>query len=472
MKNIKCILASVFSLLITISLFAAPKQWHGFKCSEFVFEGRAGAFVEPDNPRKDGAWIWKPAFWGAFPDFDIEMLKRGYRFVYCNFTHDYANPKSIEAGGRFVDFAVREFNLSNKVSIEGMSRGGAYTLCFANRFPEKVAAVYVDAPVCDFSIWPGSKDAKLRADYFAKHNKADDGKFESSPIYNYKNLAKSGVPVWSVCGDADKTVSIEKNFYVYRKLLEDAGGISMLTVKNGCGHHPHGLKDPSPSADFVDRRQPSYMAKQYINLRENFGASLEKFKTTRTGRVGFVGGSVAETKALCNMAKDDLQRRFPFTQFEFVESGINATDATFRIENDIISKGKVDLLFIDISANGVGDTQIRGFEGEIRNILEANPSCDVVLMYSFTIPTQNNRSIRAIEIVETVANHYKIVSIDLAKEIKQRMNDGEFDCRLDNAYCSSLANKLCAAAIANMFDAAQTRNRNSPKKTPYLLPKK
>ena len=64
MKNIKCILASVFSLLITISLFAVPKQWHGFKCSEFVFEGRAGAFVEPDNPRKDGAWIWKPAFWG------------------------------------------------------------------------------------------------------------------------------------------------------------------------------------------------------------------------------------------------------------------------------------------------------------------------------------------------------------------------------------------------------------------------
>jgi hypothetical protein len=29
------------------------------------------------------------------------------------------------------------------------------------------------------------------------------------------------------------------------------GGSFMLIVKQGCGHHPHGLKDPTPIVNFM-----------------------------------------------------------------------------------------------------------------------------------------------------------------------------------------------------------------------------
>ena len=79
------------------------------------------------------------------------------------------------------------------------------------------------------------------------------------------------------------------------------------------------------------------------------------------------------------MMEQQLQQRFPFTTFEFVEAGISSTGSTpgaFRLDNDVLSKGKIDLLFIDGSANDMTngftpEEQVRGVEGEIRHALEA-----------------------------------------------------------------------------------------------------
>ena len=55
-------------------------EWQGFKCEEFKFEGRDAIIVFPNE--KSDKWLFKTEYFGAFPDFEIEMVKRGYHIVH------------------------------------------------------------------------------------------------------------------------------------------------------------------------------------------------------------------------------------------------------------------------------------------------------------------------------------------------------------------------------------------------------
>ena len=65
---------------------------------------------------------------------------------------------------------------------------------------------------------------------------------------------------------------------------------------------------------------------------------------------------------------------FPETEFEFIAAGIpsmGSTPGAFRLERDILSKGKIDLLFVEAAVNDptngrLPTEQIRGMEGIIR----------------------------------------------------------------------------------------------------------
>lgn len=470
-----------------------PTNWKGHDAEYFTLNGVHGIVVKPKKPRADKAWLWKPAFMEAFPEFDLAMLDAGYYFVFGEFTHYYASPKSLELGDKFYDFVVKKFGLNEKVNMEGMSRGGAYTLCWANRNPDKIAVAYADAPVCDFAVWPMKAPykpdylANLRAEYYKNWEMPDNGQTKGSPIDNYENLAKSGKPVWLVCGDSDKEVPFESNGKKYRNLFVKAGGLCELSIKPKVGHHPHGLPDPQISVDYMNRRQPLYMQKQRVNLRGSLTNSLAKFETQKRGRVAFVGGSITEMQGWRNMVSADLQRRFPFTEFEFVYAGIGSTGSTphaFRLENDVLQKGKIDLMFVEAAVNdhtnGFDATaQIRGMEGVVRHALEANPECDIIMLHfiydPFIAPAQRGEKIDVVENHEKVAKHYDIPSADLVAEIAQRMKDGEFDWdTFGGTHPKPFGHKFYAAAVARIIDELYLESKGktpAPHKIPAPLDK-
>lgn len=106
-----------------------------------------------------------------------------------------------------------------------------------------------------------------------------------------------------------------------------------------------------------------------------------------------------------NMIEKQLQQRFPYTTFEFVEAGIGSTGTTpgsFRMQNDVLSKGKIDLLFVEAAVNDHTNgfsalEQVRGMEGEVRHALISNPRmvslCCISSRIRFTrwLPKDNNR---------------------------------------------------------------------------------
>ncbi len=229
-------------------------EWGAGKKIDFKFNGLNALVVIPKNPRADRAWVWRPAFFGAFPNVDKMLLERGFHLAYCDFTHDYGNPNAVDMGRRFQNYMVKTYRLNPLVTLEGLSRGGAYSINYAKKNADAIACLYLDAPVCNFASWPSVK-SKMWKDVCAKwgvEQIENPLEFEGNPYKNLEPIAKAKIPVWIVAGDSDKTVPHTENCMLFIKNYKALGGEVSLTLKPGCDHHPHGLKDPTPTVEFIE----------------------------------------------------------------------------------------------------------------------------------------------------------------------------------------------------------------------------
>lgn len=463
----------------------SKSKWYEEDRYDFKFQGRDAIIVVPQKAATGNPWIWRPAFFDAFPAVDKALLERGFHVVYLDVTNDYASPWAIELGNRFYKEMVENYGLSSKVVMEGFSRGGLYSIVWASRNPDNVACLYLDAPLSDvFTCLKRLHKAAWKT-LLKEWNLTEEtiDRFDGNPIDNLEPLAKAGVPIISVCGDNDRSVPIEENMMVIRKRYLALGGNVELIIKPGCDHHPHSLEDPQPVVDFIMRQQPEYKKYQHYTIRGSLHNSFIKFERERRGRVAFIGGSITEMVGWKDMMEQQLQQRFPFTAFEFVEAGISSTGSTpgaFRLDNDVLSKGKIDLLFIDGSANDMTNgftpgEQVRGVEGEIRHALEVNPETDIVLTHFATdgfLPIIAKRQMPdAILNHERVANHYRVSSVNLAQEISERLQDGQFTWKdFGYAHPHPYGQSIYTAAISNLLDAMQREINAESIRRPHDVP--
>ena len=59
------------------------------------------------------------------------------------------------------------------------------------------------------------------------------------------------IAVILVSGDSDTVVNFEENGLFLKKAYEEAGIPLEVYIKKGGDHHPHGLSDNTPIADFI-----------------------------------------------------------------------------------------------------------------------------------------------------------------------------------------------------------------------------
>ncbi|MCG8311334.1 MAG: SGNH/GDSL hydrolase family protein [Cytophagales bacterium] len=176
----------------------------------------------------------------------------------------------------------------------------------------------------------------------------------------------------------------------------------------------------------------------YHIFRSDISNCFNKFVKKKKGQVAFLGGSITYNPGWRDSICAYLEKRFPETDFDFIPAGIpsmGSTPGAFRLERDILSKGKTDLLFVEAAVNDPtnGRTtpeQIRGMEGIIRHARNNNPKVDIVSMYFVDPDKMKSYNVGEIpEVIlnhEKVASHYKVSSINLAKEVTDRINAGEF----------------------------------------------
>lgn len=243
----------------------------------------------------------------------------------------------------------------------------------------------------------------------------------------------------------------EENTYILANKYIRLGGPATIypntlgkqTLK---GHH-FPIDDLNAGANFIRNSYPEVNPKlegsTFHTLRNKLHNAQMIFEREKKGRVAFLGGSITQGGGWRDSICAYLQKRFPETQFEFIAAGISSMGSTpgaFRFERDVLAKGKVDLLFEDAAvndrANGFGpETQVLGMEGIVRHARESNPAIDIVMMH-FVDPekmTEYRKGITPPEILnhEKVAAHYGLSTINLAKEVTDRIDNGEFTWEKD-----------------------------------------
>lgn len=458
-------------------------EWKGHDRYDFKYKNRNVVVVVPEEALEGKPWIWRPAFFGAFANADEALLKKGFHVVYYDVTHAYGSPASIKDGTDFYNSMVSLYGFSPKVTLEGLSRGGYYALRWAGANPRKVASLYLDNPVCDIFSWPGKERVKEWNEFISLWGIQEPSPeaFNGNPISNLQTLAENRVPVLAVCGDSDKVVPFADNMRLLRDEYVRLGGPVRLIVKPGADHHPHGLENPEPIVDFVVSHTPEFKSHQKFTVRGSLQNSLTRFEKEKKGRVVFFGGSITHMKGWRDMIKEQLQQRFPDTEFDFVERGLPSAGTTphsFRMAADVLSAGPVDLMFIEGAVNDyvngfTPQQQVRGMEGVVRHALDANPYTDIVMLHfiqdKFIDMFANGQVPDVILNHDRVANHYLIPSINCAGEVSERINWGELTWKeFGGIHPAWEGHKYYAAAINELFDSMW--NVSDPVLAPHDIP--
>ena len=270
-------LVMVILLAFSSALSAQIKSsWCGCDRYDYQIDGRAAIMVVPETPAPGKPWIWRPAFFDAFPSVDKALLAEGWHVAYYDVTHCYGTPQSVEWAKDFYDDALERFGVNPKATVEGFSRGGYFSFAWAATYPQTVASIYVDAPVCDITSWPGRKDKVLWEDFLNNWGLDDsevDDSFKGNALQHLKPIAKARIPIISVCGGSDTAVPFEENFKKVKEAYEQMGGTVELILKPDCGHHPHSLEDPRPVVDFLKRYAPQSMGRRNVHGRKTKGTA-------------------------------------------------------------------------------------------------------------------------------------------------------------------------------------------------------
>ncbi|MBN1346595.1 MAG: SGNH/GDSL hydrolase family protein [Phycisphaerae bacterium] len=228
------------------------------------------------------------------------------------------------------------------------------------------------------------------------------------------------------------------------------------------------------------------LSDKYIAVRPGLTNSRIRFERAKKGRVAFLGGSITHMQGWRDGVCDVLRKRFPTTTFDFIDAGIPSTDTAFgpfRLERDVFGRGQVDLLFVEFAVNDETNGRsakdsVRGMEGVVRQARLRNPNIDVVMLH-FVDPDKmkviREGKTPAVTVAhEKVARYYDVPSIDLAREVTERIDAGEFDWKqFGGLHPAPFGHQVYVRSIDRLFDLAWTKPLSDEAKVrPHPLPDK
>jgi pimeloyl-ACP methyl ester carboxylesterase len=251
---------------IATALTAAPQQrvghgpgmtqseWHGYERLDFVVAGQPALLIVPKRVAPRQPWVWRAEWFGDrhSPQVSLALLELGWHLAYINASDRYGSPAAMAIFDAFYQRLTKDFALAPKMVLEGFSRGGLYAFNFSATYPDRVAALYLDAPALDLRSWPGYGGPnwqEVARNYGLTLAQAETAKI--SPLDRIAPVVQAGIPIIGVSGDADLAVRFEENLAVLEKRYRAAGGTIEVIVKPGAGHSPHSLADPKPIVDFL-----------------------------------------------------------------------------------------------------------------------------------------------------------------------------------------------------------------------------
>ena len=227
-------------------------------------DGTALVLKVPEKSAPGNPWLWVGEFGGHLKQLEAGLLDRGWHIAYLPFSNRFGAPAEMTLWEKAYDELHGKRGLAPRPALLGISRGGLYTNEWTRRHPDRVSVLYLDNGVCDPRSWPGGfqlnekgsgspKDWARYKDIFQFAN--DEEALEKSvrPAEGFAPAIKNNVLLVSVHGTADRTVPYEDNAKVMVEYWEKSGGRVKIFSKERGDHHPHGLPDPAPLIELLNR---------------------------------------------------------------------------------------------------------------------------------------------------------------------------------------------------------------------------
>jgi sialidase-1 len=459
----------------------ATDRWKGFERCYFQIGNHSAYYVKPKAPLSGSPWVWRSSFPDWHTEIDSLLLEKGFYVAYVSVDDQYGSPYAMQVWDQFYKHLVQVVHLSNKPALEAVSRGALYAIGWAKRNPDKVSCIYAETPVYDIKSWPGGKGKGpgdtaawkqlMRVYHFTEQQAIA---FQDNPVNHLEGLASFKVPVLNVIGLYDQVAPREENTDIFMQRYTALGGpAAVYPVTDGPqelqGHH-FPINNAAKYADFIMSNaypvKPVLPYRNYITIRNGLNDVKQKIGQGQTVTVAFVGGSITFNPGWRDKVCQYLQERFPQTHFRFIAAGIPSLGSlphAFRLQRDVLDSGKVDLMFLEAAVNdrvnGTDSlTQVLDLEGIVRHARRTNAAMDIVMM-AFADPEKNSDydqgNIPAeVANQELVASHYHLPSINLAKEVHDKIKNHEFSWGDDfkDIHPSPFGQELYFATIKSMLD--------------------
>lgn len=230
------------------------KALNEYEIEEFQVDGRVCRVALPDKAARGRPWIWRARFFGAFPTADEALLAKGWHVATIDVAHLFGGPEAMAAFDLFYTEVTDRYGLAPKVVMEGFSRGGLGAMNWAIRHPDRVAGIYLDAPVLDIHSWPGETSPGLWEKALVAYG-LEDGVTTGwkGPLESVDKIIEARIPLLLIAGGSDEVVPYAENAGKLEQAFRENGGDITTIIKAGAGHHPHSLHDPARIVDWAER---------------------------------------------------------------------------------------------------------------------------------------------------------------------------------------------------------------------------
>ncbi|MBX3238955.1 MAG: hypothetical protein KIT80_09255 [Chitinophagaceae bacterium] len=231
------------------------------------------------------------------------------------------------------------------------------------------------------------------------------------------------------------------------------------------------------SAMGQNRLQPDSFIFSYGNLHNSLNAILHKKKCT----VAFLGGSITQNPGWKDKVVQYLEDEYPATHFTFLYAGIASLGSvphSFRLQRDVLDNGIPDLLFLEAAVNDHANKtppehQQRAMEGIIRHALSSSPAMNIIVMAfadeDKTADYEAGKIPQEVALHNSLAQHYRLPFINLAKEVQQRIKNKEFTWKDDfkDLHPSPFGQQLYFETIKTLLEKEKQSYNKKERLTSY-----
>jgi len=210
----------------------------------FEVEGHT-AFVilpaaEDRYTNRPAPWVWYAPTLPNLPEVrESWMFERfraaGVAVAGVDVGESYGSPQGRAGFSALYRELVERRGFSRKPCLLARSRGGLMLYNWAAEHPEAVGGIAGIYPVCNLRSWPGLD--KACGAYGLTAAQLDEQLAQHNPIDRLAPLARAGVPLFHVHGDADELVPLADNSAVLARRYRDLGGAMRLRIPRGQGHN-------------------------------------------------------------------------------------------------------------------------------------------------------------------------------------------------------------------------------------------